>query len=41
MFNIEDKNFNEFFEIYSSLSKPLQDFLIETAKNLLELQTNL
>lgn len=37
----EDRKFNEFFEIYKSLSKPLQDFLIQTAKNLLETQNKL
>lgn len=41
MFVIEDKKFNEFFEIYKTLSKPLQDFLIQNAKNLKDLQNKL
>ena len=41
MFIIEDKKFNEFFEIYKSLSTPLQDFLIQTALNLLDTQSKL
>ena len=41
MFNSEDKKFNEFFEIYNSLTKPLQDFLIQTAYNLLDTQNKL
>lgn len=38
MFNSHDKKFDEFFEIYSHLDQPLQDFLIKTAKHLLEMQ---
>lgn len=38
MFNSHDKKFDEFFEIYSHLNQPLQDFLIKTAKHLLEMQ---
>lgn len=38
MFVSEDKDFNQFFEVYKTLSKPLQDFLIQTAQNLLDLQ---
>lgn len=41
MFIIEDKKFNEFFEIYKQLSSPLQDFLIHTANNLLSAQSKL
>ena len=41
MFINEDKKFNEFFEIYKNLTKPLQDFLIHTAKNLLDTQEKL
>lgn len=41
MFISEDKKFNEFFEIYNSLTKPLQDFLIQTAYNLLDTQNKL
>lgn len=41
MFNIKDKKFNEFFEIYNSLSIPLQEFLIKVANDLLEAQNKL
>lgn len=41
MFVNEDKKFTEFYEIYKSLTTPLQDFLIQTAKNLLETQDKL
>ena len=41
MFIIEDKKFNEFFEIYNKLNSPLQDFLIQTAKSLLNAQSKL
>lgn len=41
MFINEDRKFNEFFEIYKQLTKPLQEFLIQTAKNLLETQDKL
>lgn len=41
MFNIVDKKFNEFFEIYNKLSKPLQEFLLATAKELLNTQNKL
>lgn len=41
MFISEDKKFNEFYEIYKSLSTPLQDFLIQVAKNLLDTQEKL
>lgn len=41
MFVNEDKKFKEFFEIFKSLSTPLQDFLIQTAKSLLETQNKL
>lgn len=41
MFIIEDKKFNEFFEIYKILSEPLQKFLIQSTKNLKDLQNNL
>lgn len=36
MFNIE-----EFFKIYNKLSEPLQQFLLNTAKELLKSQSNL
>ena len=38
MFIEEDKKFNEFYSIFKKLTKPLQDFLIQTAKNLLNTQ---
>lgn len=38
MFNSHDKKFDEFFEIYSHLNQPLQDFLIKTANDLINLQ---
>ena len=41
MFITEDTKLNEFFEIYSCLDKPLKDFLIECAKNLLDAQNKL
>lgn len=41
MFNIIDKKYNDFFQIYNSLNPVLQDFLISVAKNLLDAQTKL
>ena len=41
MFIIEDKKFNEFFEIYKQLNMPLQDFLLKVVKNLLDTQSKL
>lgn len=41
IFNILDKSFDEFFEIYQKLSKPLQDFLYATALELLQAQSKL
>lgn len=41
MFINEDKNFNEFFDIYKTLTTPLKDFLIQTAYNLLDNQNKL
>ena len=41
MFIFEDKKFNEFYAIYKKLSKPLQDFLIQSAKNLLDTQNKI
>lgn len=41
MFNNIDKAFNEFFEIYNKLSKPLQEFLLTIAKELLNTQNKL
>ena len=41
MFINEDKKFSEFFEIYKTLTLPLQDFLIQVAKDLLDTQSKL
>lgn len=41
MFNTIDKKYDEFFSVYNSLNEPLQDFLIQTAKNLLDTQKKL
>ena len=41
MFNLLDKKYDEFFEIYSKLSPPLQNFLITIAKELLKTQNQL
>ena len=41
MFVNENKKFNEFFEIYKTLTTPLQDFLIQVAKDLLDTQKKL
>lgn len=38
MFVIENKKFDEFFSIYNNLHPVLQDFLLQTAKNLLDIQ---
>lgn len=41
MFTTKDEKLNEFFRIYSNLEKPLKDFLIDCAKNLLDAQNKL
>lgn len=41
MFNTEDKLYKEFFELYKTLSPACQEFLLITAKHLLELQKKL
>lgn len=41
MFNTIEKSYNEFFEIFKKLNPVLQDFLIQTAKNLLDSQNKL
>ena len=41
IFNSHDKKFDEFYEIYSHLNQPLQDFLIQSAKILIEKQKEL
>ena len=41
MFNTIEKSYNEFFEIFKKLNPVLQDFLIQTAKNLLDTQKKL
>ncbi len=40
MFN-KTKNFDEFYLIFNNLNKPLQDFLTQCAKNLLDAQDKL
>lgn len=40
MFNLKNKLYDEFFEIFKNLSPACQDFLLKTAKNLLHLQNN-
>lgn len=41
MFNNIDKKFNEFFEIYNNLNPVLQEFLLKSAKSLLDAQSKL
>lgn len=41
MFLENDKKQREFFEIFDELSPPLQDYLIKTAKTLLETQSQM
>lgn len=41
MFNTIEKSYNDFFEIFKKLNPVLQDFLIKTAKNLLDSQNKL
>lgn len=41
MFNTIEKSYNEFFDIFKKLNPVLQDFLIQTAKNLLDSQSKL
>ena len=41
MFNIQNKKFDDFFEIYKHLDPVLQDFLNKTAENLLDAQKSL
>lgn len=41
MFIEIDKKHDEFFEIFDKLSPPLQEFLLDTAENLLSLQHKL
>lgn len=41
MFNIINKKYDEFFSIYNNLNPVLQDFLISSAKNLLDAQSKL
>lgn len=38
---VDNLDFKKFFEIYSKLNKPLQDFLFQCAKNLLDAQNKL
>ena len=41
MFNISNKKYDDFFSIFNNLNEPLQDFLIQTAKNLIDSQNKL
>ena len=41
MFIKENRKFNEFFEIFNKVNEPLQDFLIQCAKSLLDAQKKL
>ena len=41
MFNITNKKYDDFFSIFNNLNEPLQDFLIQTGKNLLDTQKKL
>ena len=41
MFVTIDNKFKDFYSIYKKLSNPLQDFLIQSAKTLLEAQNKL
>lgn len=41
MFNENDKKYDEFFQIFNKLNPVLQNFLIQTAKNLLDTQNKL
>ena len=41
MFNVLQKNYNEFFSIFKNLKPVLQDFLIKIAKDLLDTQNKL
>ena len=41
MFKKIDTNFEEFYSIYKELSDPLQDFLLQSANNLIDLQEKL
>lgn len=41
MFNIINKKYDDFFSIFNNLNEPLQDFLIQSAKNLLDTQKKL
>lgn len=41
MFNIENKKYNEFFDIYNNLNPILQDYLLSCATNLLNAQDKL
>ena len=41
MFVTQNQKLNEFFEIYNNLEKPLQEFLVQCAKDLLDAQSKL
>lgn len=38
MFNFSQKKYNEFFELFNNLNEPLQNFLLNVAKDLLDTQ---
>ena len=41
MFNKDNKRFDEFFTVFTKLNEPLQDFLLQCAKNLIDAQKKL
>ena len=41
MFNVENKKYSEFFEIYNNLNPILQEYLLSCANNLLDVQNKL
>lgn len=41
MFTYHNPTYDEFFEIFEQLSKPLQQFLLDTARHLLDIQDDL
>lgn len=41
MFISDEKKYKEFFSVFSDLDPPLQDYLLETAKDLLKAQSKL
>ena len=41
MYIEDDKKFNEFFSVFNNLNEPLQDFLLQCAKHLIEAQNKM